>query len=266
MADPLRQLLEDWQRAGVTGLPPGQPLDLAAVAVPEPTPGDADDTSEALTETPMAAAPTPPANANRSANASPAAAASGDAAAQLAVLADQVAQCVRCAELAATRTQTVFGTGDPNASILLLGEAPGADEDATGEPFVGRAGKLLGDIIAACGWRREELYICNVLRCRPPGNRNPTREEAANCRGWLDSQIQTVQPDWIICWGSVAAKELLDTKKAIGKLRRQLFDYAYSGGSARVLCTYHPSYLLRNPPAKKDVWEDLKFLMAEMGE
>ena len=188
-----------------------------------------------------------------------------DAAARLQVLAEEVAGCVRCPELAATRTQTVFGTGDPNASVLMLGEAPGADEDRTGEPFVGRAGQLLTKILEACGWSREDVYICNVLRCRPPGNRNPSSEEAANCRGWLDGQIAAVQPDWIICWGSVPAKELLATKKAIGKLRKQLFDHEYEGGSARVLCTYHPSYLLRNPPAKKDVWDDLKFLLAEMG-
>ena len=183
----------------------------------------------------------------------------------LAVLEEQVSQCTRCPELAAARTNTVFGTGNPNASILLLGEAPGADEDATGEPFVGRAGKLLNDIIAACKWQREDLYICNILRCRPPGNRNPTAEEASNCRGWLDGQIANVRPDWIICWGSVAAKELLATKSPIGKLRKQLFDHEYATGSARVLCTYHPSYLLRNPPAKKEVWDDLKFLLAEMG-
>ena len=245
MPDPIRQALEDWQRAGVVGIPR---VDPAMLPPPEAT-------------TPTAPDVVAPTLEPRE---------SGDDAAQtLKILEAEVSQCVRCPELAETRTQTVFGTGDANASILLLGEAPGADEDATGEPFVGRAGKLLNDIIGACGWKREELYICNVLRCRPPGNRNPTTEEAANCRGWLDGQIAAVRPDWIICWGSVASKELLATKKAIGKLRKQLFDHAYATDegerTAQVLCTYHPSYLLRNPPAKKDVWDDLKFLLAAMG-
>ena len=272
--DLLRQVLEDWQRAGVTALPPGEPIDLPPGfgAASAPTTPSQTDAPMPRSNSGRKSGPTSEPNSGSSAAGSPkrpspaavATAASGDAATTLAVLADQVAGCTLCEELAATRTQTVFGAGSPTASILFLGEAPGADEDATGEPFVGRAGKLLNDIIAACGWKREELYICNVLRCRPPGNRNPTTQEAANCRGWLDGQIAAVKPDWIVCWGSVAAKELLQTKKAIGKLRRQLFDHAYEGGSAQVLCTYHPSYLLRNPPAKKDVWEDLKFLMAEM--
>ena len=276
MTDGLRQMLEDWQRAGVTQLPPGEAIDLSGVdlaalaassdGAPESSPSAASTRRPMARPKPASAAKPAPEQPRQPA---PSTAAAGDAAATLAILAERVADCTRCPELAAARNQTVFGTGDPNATILLLGEAPGADEDKTGEPFVGRAGKLLTDIIHACGWKREELYICNVLRCRPPGNRNPTTEEAANCRGWLDGQIAAVQPDWIICWGSVAAKELLATKKPIGKLRRQLFDHEFATAgeathTARVLCTYHPSYLLRNPAAKKDVWEDLKYLMAEM--
>ena len=293
-------MLEDWQRAGVTQLPPGEPIDLSGVdlsalaAAADDSPaepaltGRAAASSSSIADRPMprpksASKPRTKSGAQSAAKSgaksgskagqppqpAPSAAAAGESAATLAILAEQVAECTRCPELAAARNQTVFGTGDPNASILLLGEAPGADEDKTGEPFVGRAGKLLTDIIHACGWTREELYICNVLRCRPPGNRNPTTEEAANCRGWLDGQIAAVQPDWIICWGSVAAKELLATKKPIGKLRRQLFEHEFATAgegthTARVLCTYHPSYLLRNPAAKKDVWDDLKYLMAEM--
>ncbi|MEK6257377.1 MAG: uracil-DNA glycosylase [Planctomycetota bacterium] len=180
---------------------------------------------------------------------------------QLAVLAERVAACVRCQELAATRKQTVFGVGNPEAKIMFIGEAPGADEDAQGEPFVGRAGQLLNDIIKACRMQREDIYICNILRCRPPGNRLPSPEEAGNCREYLDGQIALVNPEYIVCWGTTAAKNLLASEATIGKLRRQFFQY----GRAKVLCTYHPSYLLRNPAAKKDVWEDMKLLFRDMG-
>lgn len=174
---------------------------------------------------------------------------------------DRVAKCVRCQELASTRTQTVFGVGNPDAKLLFVGEAPGADEDAQGEPFVGRAGQLLNDIIKACKLKREDVYICNILRCRPPGNRVPSPEEAANCREYLDAQIAIVNPEYIVCWGSTAAKNLLGSEDSIGKMRGKFFMY----GRAKVLCTYHPSYLLRNPAAKKEVWEDMKFLFREMG-
>ena len=179
----------------------------------------------------------------------------------LCVLAAVVAKCRRCNELATTRKQTVFGVGDPNARIMFIGEAPGADEDAQGEPFVGEAGQLLDKIVTACRLRREDIYICNILRCRPPGNRNPLPQEASNCREYLDAQIQIVQPEYIICWGAVAAQNLLNETRAVGKLRRQFFTH----NGAKVMCTYHPSYLLRNPSAKKEVWEDLKFFMLDLG-
>ena len=179
----------------------------------------------------------------------------------LCALAKTVAKCKRCSELASTRTQTVFGVGDPNATIMFIGEAPGADEDAQGEPFVGRAGQLLNKIIEASQLKREEIYICNILRCRPPGNRNPQPQEAANCREFLDAQIRIVQPKYIVCWGTVAAQNLLNETRAVGKLRGQFFDFK----GVKVMCTYHPSYLLRNPPAKKQVWEDMKFFMKEFG-
>ena len=176
-------------------------------------------------------------------------------------LATVVSGCRRCAELADARTQTVFGVGNADARIMFVGEAPGADEDKQGEPFVGRAGQLLNKIIEASTLKREDLYICNILRCRPPGNRNPLPQEAANCREFLDSQIRIVQPEYIVCWGTVAAQNLLSEKRSIGKLRGQFFEY----NGARVMCTYHPSYLLRNPSAKKQVWEDMKFFMQELG-
>ena len=182
-------------------------------------------------------------------------------AAALAVLAEQVAGCTRCAELAGSRTQTVFGVGNPSAEIMFIGEAPGADEDRIGEPFVGKAGQLLDKIITASKLKREDIYICNVLRCRPPGNRNPAPVEAANCREYLDGQIRIVDPDYIICWGTIAAQNLLNVKTTIGRLRGKFSQY----GRAKVLCTYHPSYLLRNDSAKKQVWADMKFFMADRG-
>jgi uracil-DNA glycosylase len=180
---------------------------------------------------------------------------------KLKTVAQRVAACTRCEELASSRTQTVFGVGNPDASVMFIGEAPGADEDAQGEPFVGRAGQLLTKIIEACGWKREEIYICNILRCRPPGNRTPLPQEAENCREYLDEQIAIVDPEYIVCWGACAAHNLLGTTGALGRMRQRWYQH----GRAKVLCTYHPSYLLRNPSAKKPVWEDMKFLLAEMG-
>ena len=179
----------------------------------------------------------------------------------LAILAEKVKACTRCHELASTRTQTVFGVGNPQAKILFVGEAPGADEDLQGEPFVGKSGQLLNDIIKACRLTRQEIYICNVLRCRPPGNRLPAPDECSNCREYLDGQIAHVNPMYIVCWGACAAQNLLGSTESIGKLRRRFFTY----GKAKVVCTYHPSYLMRNPSAKKDVWEDMKMLFLDMG-
>ena len=179
----------------------------------------------------------------------------------LEVIRDQVAACTLCDELAATRTQTVFGVGNPRARLCFLGEAPGADEDAQGEPFVGRAGQLLTRIIEACTLSRSDVYILNVLKCRPPGNRNPMPREVTNCRGFLDRQLAQIRPEFICCLGSIAAQTLLETQMSIGRMRGKFFQY----GDIRVMCTYHPAYLLRNPAAKKDVWEDMKMLMAKMG-
>ncbi|MFH5803950.1 uracil-DNA glycosylase family protein [Alienimonas sp. DA493] len=287
----LRRLEAD-RRAGLTHFPKGEAFALTPVAdlgdasaedVPPAGDGDAGGTHEraaaagrfaaGMTRDLAAAAepapaPTAPAPAAalfeggaNAGNAERSTQPVEERAAALTVLEQTVRGCPRCPELVATRTQTVFGAGDPNAAILFLGEAPGADEDATGEPFVGRAGKLLDDIIKACRLRRDEIYICNVLKCRPPGNRNPSPVEAANCREYLDAQIRIVDPDYIVCWGAVPSKELLGTKLGIGKLRKQFFPY----GRAKVACTYHPSYLLRNPAAKKEVWADLKWLFADMG-
>jgi DNA polymerase len=182
-------------------------------------------------------------------------------AATLAVLQQEVAPCTRCGELASTRTQTVFGVGNPQARLCFLGEAPGADEDRLGEPFVGRGGQLLNKIIEACRLKREEVYILNMLKCRPPGNRNPLPDELVNCRPYLDRQLELIEPEFICCLGAVASQNLLGTTTPIGKLRGKF--HAYRG--AKVVCTFHPAYLLRNPAAKKDCWDDMKFLMREMG-
>jgi len=177
-------------------------------------------------------------------------------------VASQVAQCTRCEELARTRTQTVFGVGDPRTRLVFMGEAPGADEDRQGEPFVGRAGKLLTDIIEkGMGLRRQDVYILNTIKCRPPGNRTPSATEAANCRPYLDAQLDIIQPQFICCLGAVAAQNLLATTAPLGKLRGRFFDYQ----GIRVICTYHPAYVLRYPETKRKVWEDIQMLMAEMG-
>jgi DNA polymerase len=187
--------------------------------------------------------------------------ASGHSSDSLSIIQAEVAACALCDELASTRTQTVFGVGNPKARLCFLGEAPGADEDRQGEPFVGRAGQLLTKIIEACTLNRSDVYILNVLKCRPPGNRTPLPHEVENCRGFLDRQLALIQPEYICCLGAVAAQTLLQTETTIGRLRGTIHDYRGIG----VLCTYHPAYLLRNPAAKKDVWEDMKILMAKMG-
>jgi uracil-DNA glycosylase family 4 len=179
----------------------------------------------------------------------------------LRILSTTVANCSRCAELAATRTQTVFGVGKIDPEICFIGEAPGADEDAQGEPFVGAAGQLLNRIIAACGMKREDVYICNILKCRPPGNRTPLPNEAANCREYLDKQLELIRPKYICALGACAAQNLLGTTMSIGRLRGQFQSY----NGIPVLCTYHPAYLLRSPDKKKEVWEDMQKLLTRMG-
>jgi DNA polymerase len=182
---------------------------------------------------------------------------------ELQVLAQRVAGCTRCAELAATRTQTVFGVGRLDPDVCFVGEAPGADEDRQGEPFVGQAGQLLNRIIAACGLKREEVYICNIIKCRPPGNRQPLPNEAGNCREYLDRQLDLVRPKFICALGATAAQNLLNTRAGIGKLRGRFYEYR----GIPVICTFHPAALLpgRSPERKRDVWEDMKMLLARLG-
>jgi DNA polymerase len=188
----------------------------------------------------------------------------------LQLLVGEVAECVRCSELAATRTQTVFGVGPLDAEVCFIGEAPGRDEDLQGEPFVGAAGQLLNRIIAAAGMKRQDVYICNVLRCRPPNNRPPRADEAANCREWLERTIELVRPRYICTLGASAARYLLGLGPSVsmGRLRGRFYDYK----GIPVLCTFHPSYLLRIPDEakkneeKRKVWEDMKMLLTRMGK
>lgn len=174
---------------------------------------------------------------------------------------NEVEGCVKCTDLVRNRTRTVFGVGNIDTELVFVGEAPGADEDKAGEPFVGAAGQLLNKIIAACKLKREEIYICNVLKCRPPGNRQPLADEVTHCRGFLERQLSIIRPRFICCLGLVAAQTVLNTTTPIGKLRKQI--HHYQGMS--VVATYHPAYLLRNPNAKKDVWDDMKMMMEAMG-
>jgi uracil-DNA glycosylase family 4 len=180
---------------------------------------------------------------------------------ELTVLARQVEKCDRCPELFSTRTQTVFGVGKLDPEICFVGEAPGADEDARGEPFVGRSGQLLNKIIEACGFKREEVYICNTIKCRPPNNRTPTPQERDCCREYFDKQIALVNPKYIVCLGATAAQNVLGTTTAIGRLRGSM----HKLGNIPVLCTFHPSYLLRDESKKRDCWEDMKMLLGVMG-
>jgi DNA polymerase len=168
--------------------------------------------------------------------------------------------CERC-ELHVTRNKVVFGTGNENADLMFAGEAPGADEDQQGEPFVGRAGQLLTKIIEAMGFTRDEVYIANVIKCRPPGNRNPKPIEIETCEPFLIKQVELIQPKVICALGSFAAQALLHTDQKISRLRGRFHDYH----GAKLMPTYHPAFLLRNPQSKREVWEDMQKVMAELG-
>lgn len=168
----------------------------------------------------------------------------------------RVLACTRC-ELHKQRTQAVFGVGDYNAQWLIIGEAPGADEDRQGEPFVGRAGKLLDNMLLAIGLKREEVYIANIVKCRPPNNREPTPEEAQTCAPYLARQIALIKPKIILAVGRIAAQNLLKTDRPVGTLRGKRFNYNET--DIPIVVTYHPAYLLRSPQEKRKAWHDLLF-------
>jgi len=184
-----------------------------------------------------------------------------DPAAVLAGVRNDIGDCTRC-KLHTGRRHIVFGIGNPRARLMFVGEAPGADEDDQGIPFVGRAGQLLTDIIEkGLKMPRAEVYIANVIKCRPPGNRNPEPDEVASCEPFLFRQIETVRPEVIVALGTFAAQTLLRTRTPISRLRGQVFDHQ----GARLVPTFHPSFLLRNPSSKRDVWEDMKKVLALLG-
>jgi uracil-DNA glycosylase family 4 len=171
-------------------------------------------------------------------------------------LRERVAACTRCG-LSATRTQTVFGVGNPTAEWLVVGEAPGAEEDRLGEPFVGRAGQLLNSMLRAIGLAREQVYIANVLKCRPPHNRDPLASETTECLPYLERQIALLKPKIMLVVGRIAAQNLLRTDVPLGRLRRQV--HVFGASRVPLVVTYHPAYLLRTPMDKRKAWEDLKF-------
>ena len=266
----LMQQLESLRASGVQTLPKGAGKivlpELQSTEVAQPTPVSPSEPARATVATrpasPVSAPPVPAARNmfENKAEYGPAIAAP-DRQSALDVIQAEVAGCRACKELCDSRKQTVFGVGNPNARLCFVGEGPGADEDRLGEPFVGAAGQLLNKIIAACKMSRDDVYILNTVKCRPPGNRNPQEEELDNCWPYAIRQLEVIQPEFICCLGSVAARTVLRTKSSISKLRGQFHSFRGS----RVVVTYHPAYLLRTPSAKKHTWNDMKMLLAEMG-
>ena len=180
----------------------------------------------------------------------------------LPLIREDIGDCTRCKLHRLGRQQIVFGVGNPNANLMFVGEAPGADEDIQGIPFVGRAGQLLTKIIEAIGLTREDVYIANVIKCRPPGNRNPEPDEVERCEPFLFRQIETIKPKVIVALGTFAAKALLKTQDPISRLRGRVYDFR----GAKLIPTFHPAFLLRSPERKRDVWEDMKKVRAILQE
>jgi DNA polymerase len=188
---------------------------------------------------------------------------SSDAPAELAALRAHIGDCTRCPLHAQGRKQIVYGVGNPAADLMFVGEAPGADEDIQGEPFVGRAGQLLTKIIEAIGLSRSDVYIANVIKCRPPGNRNPAPEEVSACQPFLFRQIDIIRPRVIVALGTFAAHTLLGTDAPISRLRGRVHEFR---GGSTLVPTFHPAFLLRSPDRKRDVWEDMKIVRALLAD
>ena len=180
----------------------------------------------------------------------------------LAAIRDDIGDCVRCKLCTLGRKQIVFGVGNPNAKLMFVGEAPGRDEDIQGIPFVGRAGQKLTQIIEAIGLKREDVYIANVIKCRPPENRNPEPDEVDQCEPFLFRQVDTIKPKVIVALGTFAAKSLLKSTDSISRLRGRVYDYR----GAKLVPTFHPAFLLRNPNCRREVWEDMKKVRALLAE
>ena len=244
--DPLRDHLDYFQELGVDGLHP-EPVWRARAAADAPTirRGESSDSPDRETS------PIIPVAAVRSANTD-----------TLAIIkADIGPDCSRCKLHTLGRKQVVFGVGNPNADLMFVGEAPGADEDIQGEPFVGRAGQLLTKIIEAINLRRDDVYIANVIKCRPPQNRNPEPDEVQQCEPFLFRQIDVIKPKVVVALGKFAAQSLLKTTDPITRIRGREYRYR----DAILMPTYHPAYLLRNPSSKREVWEDMKRVRELLG-
>jgi len=177
-------------------------------------------------------------------------------------LEEKINNCTFC-NLHTTRKNFVFGIGNKYADVMLIGEAPGADEDIQGKPFVGRAGKLLTDILKAINFEREDVYICNILKCRPPENRNPNPDEIEKCEPYLFKQIELIKPRLILCLGTFAGQSMLKIKEPLGKMRGKFYDFNYKEIQAKLMVTYHPAALLRNPNWKRPTWEDVQLFRKE---
>ncbi len=184
-----------------------------------------------------------------------------DPAASLRLIREDIGDCTRCRLHKQGRKQIVFGVGNPKADLMFIGEAPGADEDQQGEPFVGRAGQLLNNMIKAMGIRREDVYIGNIIKCRPPGNRTPERDECETCSPFLMRQIEAIHPKALVALGAVAAKTLLAINAPMTELRGRWYDFR----GTKLAVTYHPAFLLRDPRQKKEAWKDLQMVMTELG-
>lgn len=184
-----------------------------------------------------------------------------DPAQALRIIREDLGDCTRCRLHKQGRKQIVFGVGDPKANLMFIGEAPGADEDQQGEPFVGRAGQLLNNMIRAMGLQREDVYIANIIKCRPPGNRTPERDECDTCSPFLMRQISVIKPKVIVALGAVAAKTLLAINAPMSEFRGQWYDFR----GTKLAVTYHPAFLLRDPRQKKEAWKDLQRVMKELG-
>ena len=179
----------------------------------------------------------------------------------LRLIREEIGDCTRCRLHKQGRKQIVFGVGNPNAELMFIGEAPGADEDEQGEPFVGRAGQLLNNMIKAMGLQREDVYIANIIKCRPPSNRTPERDECETCSPFLMQQIKVISPKAIVALGAVAAKTLLAVNAPMSELRGHWYDFR----GTKLAVTYHPAFLLRDPRQKKETWKDLQMVMKELG-
>ncbi len=268
------QLLKHWQRSGISQIPSNTPqsdattaawlnlnasilFDETELAIEPDSPSRVVSTMATIVQEPEPITQSNLAVAKWETNVLP----TPDRTNFFSELNDQVTACRKCEDIVCRRQRTVFGVGSLNARVVMFGEAPGADEDRVGEPFVGAAGQLLDKILVACGLNRSEVYILNALKCRPPNNRTPTEIEIENCRPYFESQLETLQPEYIVCWGSVAVRAVLRSTESVGRLRGKF--HAFRG--AKVMVTYHPAYLLRNPDAKRLTWDDMKLLIKDMG-